>query len=226
MKRVHVLILTVLISINFSCSKNDDNSGNTALTNLDAGYIPFYPGNYWVYEHYKIDTLGNETLLNHYDSIAITDTEIMNGIQYLVFEGTWMSNPFLMDSLNMLRDSAGYYVNPSGIIHFTDQNFTDTLYSYTGVNNNTGEIIYESWYKMKSQPQTVNVPAGEFEALNYQGTIFTPNPNPGINEYRFKDRLFAKNAGMVLDTYFYLGSSDKMERRLKRYFIDKRSAIY
>jgi hypothetical protein len=226
MKRVHVLLLALLISISYSCSKEDNDNGNIELVPLNYGYIPFYPGNYWVYEHYKIDTLGNETLLNHYDSVFISGTETVNGISYIVFEGTWMSGAFIMDTLNMLRDSIGYYVNPSGIIHFTDQNFTDTLYSFTGVNNNTGEVMYESWYKMEPQPHIISVPAGDFEVLNYHGTVYTPNPNQGVQDYRYKDRLFAKNVGMVLDTYYFLGSPTKFERRLIRYLVDQRSAVY
>lgn len=226
MKRVNFLIIAALILIITSCSKDENNSGTTSLVIPEAGYIPFYPGNYWVYEQYMIDTLGNETMLNHYDSIAITGTTMVNGIQYLVFEGTWMSGPEFVDTIYMLRDSSGYYVDPSGWIHFTDQNFTDTLNTYTGLNNHTGDTLYQSWYKMESQLQNINVPAGEFDALNYQGTIYTHNPNQGVQVIRYKDRFYSNNVGMVLDTYFYLGSPNRMERRLKHYFIDQRSFIY
>ncbi len=225
MKRVNVFIITVLILILASCSKNENNNSNTSLVIPDAGYIPFYPGNYWVYEHYKIDSLGNETFLETYDSVAITGTEMVNGIPYLVFEGTWMSGLELMDTVYLLRDSLGYYVDPSGWIHCTDQNFTDTLETFAMVVSNN-DTLYEVWYKMLSEPQIISVPAGEFEALNYQGTIYTHNPNQGVPDIRYKDRYYSNNVGLVLDTYFYLGSPYKMERRLKHYYVDKGSFIF
>ena len=225
MKRVKILGIAVLILTLASCNKNDDNnSDNTQLVPWDAGYIPFYPGNYWVYEQYKIDTLGNETLLNTYDSVVITGTTNINGIPYLVFEGIWMSGPDLVDTVYMLRDSLGYYVDPSGWIYFSDENFTDTLASSTLIIN--GDTLYESWYKMESEPQIVSVPAGTFDVLNYRGTIHTINPNPHVADIRYKDKLYSKNVGQVLDTYFYLGSPDRFERRLKHYFVDQRSAVH
>lgn len=225
MKRVNFLMIAALILVFFSCSENDDDMGSTQLVALDAGYIPFYPGNYWVYEQYRIDTLGNETILDTYDSVFISRIEVVNGIQYFVFEGTWMSSPDSIDNLFALRDSAGYFVDPSGTIYFTDQNFTDTLETFTFVISN-GDTLYESWYKMESEPQTISVPAGEFEALNYHGTIHTIYPNPQVPAIRYKDKLYSKNVGLVLDNYFYLGSPNRFERRLKHYYIDQQSFLY
>jgi len=222
MKRVNFLIFTVLMFTLFSCSKDENNNGNTNLTPWEAGYIPLYPGNYWVYEHYKIDTLGNETFSDNYDSVVITGIEIIGGVQYFVFEGTWMSSPDPMDTLFALRDSAGYFVDPSGTIYFTDQNFTDTLETFTFVISN-GDTLYESCYKMESEPQVVTVPAGTFETLNYNGTIRTIYPAPNVQKIRDKDQLYAKNVGQVLDTYFYLGSPNRFERRLKHYFVNQQS---
>ncbi len=223
MKRVQILIIAALFITFASCSKDDDKNGDTILTAPEAGYIPFYPGNYWVYEQYRIDTLGNETLLNHYDSIVITGTTVIDGKSYYVFEGTWMSGSLAMDTLNMLRDSSGYYLSPSGNVNFTDQNFTDTLHTYTVVNNHTGDTLFQAWYKMESQPQMITVPSGEFEALNYLGTIYTHNPNQGVQEIRYTDRYFTKNVGMIFDTYYYIGSPNRMERRLKHYYVNENS---
>lgn len=222
MKRVNFLMIVALMFAFFSCSEKDDDTGSTQLVTPEAGYIPFYPGNYWVYDQYKIDTLGNETLLNTYDSVFISGIEVVNGIQYFVFESTWMSGPDLTDTLYLLRDSAGYYVDPTGWIHFTDQNFTDTLETYSMVTPN-GDTLYDSWYKMLEEPQIISVPAGEFEALNYQGTIYTHVPSQGVPYTRYKDRYFTNDIGIVFDTYFYLGSPLRMERRLKHYYIDQQS---
>ncbi|MCF8367948.1 MAG: hypothetical protein K9G76_02820 [Bacteroidales bacterium] len=217
MKRVIFLFLPALILVFTSCSRDEDTTINQPETT--DSYIPLHIGNYWVFDQYKIDTLGIETLMDTYDSLVITGVESINGKSYYVFEGTWLSGPELTDTVYMLRDSSGYCVDPLGWIHFTDQNFVDTLETFTMVSLNN-DTLYESYYKVLPDPQIVSVPAGEFEALNYQGTIFTHNPNQGVPPFRYKDQYFTNNVGMVLDTYFYLGSPVKMERRLKNYFID------
>jgi hypothetical protein len=47
------------LAILTSCQKNDENP-----LQKKSVYLPLEIGNYWVYEHYKIDTLGNETKLS------------------------------------------------------------------------------------------------------------------------------------------------------------------
>ena len=224
MKKVKILIIVILALTMGSCSKENSNNNNTQLVPLDYGYIPFYPGNYWVYDQYMIDTLGNETLLDTYDSVAITGTQNVAGITYLVFEGTWLSGQNFFDTVLLLRDSAGYYVDPTGWVHFSDENFSDTLASSIYIVN--GDTLYESWYKMQSGPQSVTVPAGTFDILTYLGTIHTFNPAPHVPEIRYKDKLYARNVGLVRDTYYYLNSPNRYERRLNNYYVDKRSSIH
>lgn len=220
MKRLLFLLSIPAIVVFISCSKNDMNSENTQLKELDFGYIPLYPGNYWIYDHYKIDKAGNETLLDSYDSIAITGTALENGKPYLVFEGTWANMEM------KLRDSSGYYVNPAGNIHMSDDHFMDTLSFYTFRNNHTGDTIYQSWYQLLEDPGSVVVDAGAFETVNFRGTILTFNPNQGVDSIRYKNQLYSRNTGLVLDTYYFLGSTEKFERRLVRFFVDKRSAVH
>jgi hypothetical protein len=173
-----------------------------------------------VYDHYKIDGEGNETLLDYYDSIAITGTVVENGKSFLVFEGTWANMGM------KLRDSSGYYVNPAGNIHMSEGHFDDTLSINTFQNNNTGDTLYQSWYQLLEDPSSVVVNAGEFETVNFRGTILTFNPNQGVDLIRYKDQLYSRNTGLVLDTYYFLGSPDKYERRLARFFVDQRSAVH
>lgn len=226
MKRVLLLFAVATFLVLASCSKNDNESGGSQPTDPDYGYIPFYPGNYWIYEHFKIDSLGNETLQDVYDSVVITGTTTINSLSYYVFQGTFMSGVNDLDTVMILRDSAGYYVDPSGNIHMADNNFTDTL-SYTAfTNNNTGDTLYQSWYKMEEEPGQATVEAGVFETVNYMGTILTHNPAPGVDSIRYKDQLYSRNSGQVLDTYFYLGAPLLFERRLIKYYVDENSVTY
>jgi hypothetical protein len=200
-----------------SCNRSDDET-TTPAGPWGANYLPAYPGNYWVYGHYRIDTLGNETLQNTYDSLAVTGKASIDGQHYIVFEGTWMSGPDPMDTVMLLRDSAGCYVDPDGVIHFSYMNFTDTLHTHYGVFN-AGDTLFAVWKKMENEPQWVKVDAGSFEALNYKETVFTYEPNTGVPAFRHENTLFSKHVGMILDTYHYLGSPVRFERRLLRYHV-------
>ncbi len=222
MKKVMVFAVAAATFALISCNKNDE-APSTPSGPWGAGYIPAYPGNYWVYEHIRIDTLGNETPQNTYDSIAVTGKAVIGGREYIVFKGTWRSAPELMDTVMLLRDSAGCYVDPAGEIHFSYSNFTDTLLAFNAVQNPAGDTMYTLWRRMEPEPQWVTVAAGTFQALNFRGTVLTSDPNPGVPAFRYQDKLFARNTGMVLDTYHYLGSPTRFERRLKRYHVSDRS---
>ena len=218
MRKVFVIITLATTLALFSCNRNDETT-SAPRTPWGAGYLPAYPGNYWVYGHYRIDTLGTEILQDTYDSIAVTGKTVIDGSEYIVFEGTWMSGPEFMDTVMLLRDSAGCYVDPAGRIHFSYTNFSDTLYLDFGVFNAAGDTLFARWRFMEENPQWVTVEAGTFEALNYKGTIQTFDPNPGVPALRYEKRMFSQNVGMVIDTYYYLGSPNRFERRLQRYLV-------
>lgn len=221
MKRVSSYAFVLLLIMMISCNKDDDSEIENQPTVPDNSYIPLQQGNYWIYEHYKIDTAGNETLMDVYDSLFISGSTIIQSNTYFIFEGTWMSGTEVTDTVYQLRDSLGYFVDPAGWIHFSTDNFTDILATLTYEIN--GDTLYESWYKMETDPAQVSVGAGTFATVNYKGTILTHNPSPGVEDYRYKDRLYSENVGQVLDTYFYLGSPIRFERRLKTYYVDENS---
>lgn len=54
-------------------SSKKDNPAQPELLN----YTPLSIGNYWVYETFKVDTNGNEELLNNYDSLVINRDTII-----------------------------------------------------------------------------------------------------------------------------------------------------
>ena len=222
MKKGLIFVVAAATLTLLSCNRNDDNTPSPPGP-WGAGYIPVYPGNYWIYEHYRIDTLGNETLQNDYDSIVVTGKATVNGNSFIVFEGTWNSGPNALDTVLMLRDSSGYYVDPDGRIHFSYVNFSDTLNSIVSINKHTGDTLYELSYKMDKEPAWVTVPAGTFETLNCVGTVYTHIPNPGVPSLRYMDEMYAQGTGVVLRTYYYLGSPVRFERRLARYYVSDQS---
>jgi hypothetical protein len=63
----------------------------------------------------------------------------------------------------------------------------------------------------------VTVPAGTFETLNYKGTVTMPQDNPGIQNPRYINTLYAKGTGKILETYFFLNDASINEKRLLRH---------
>lgn len=62
-----LIYLGLLVALFTSCDK--DNSTPIIDSADKANYFPLQIGNYWVYEHYDIDSLGNETIKNRTDSV-------------------------------------------------------------------------------------------------------------------------------------------------------------
>ena len=214
----NLFYLGLVIILFTSCEKDDSPTINYSAEETD--YLPLGIGNYWIYKHYDIDSLGNETERDIIDSVIINRDTIINNNQYFILEGT--NYPFSGSAWgvkDILRDSSGYIVDEKGQIRFSVDNFSDTLDSKVGVFND--DTLYTLTYQMEIVTNPVTIPAGEFEVLNFKGTITTPQQIPGTKNPRFLDNLYSNNVGKVLETYFYLHSPIISEKRLIRYHIVK-----
>lgn len=208
--------LVVVVTLFASCEKENSNPPIDPV--VEANYFPLEIGNYWIYDHYDIDSLGNETKRNRTDSVILSRDTIINGNQYFVLEGT--NYPYdggRWGIVDVLRDSSGYIVSANGKIKFSVDNFTDTLASKFEISGQ--DTLFVLTYQMEEITNQVVVPAGEFEALNYKGTVITTNPNQGVKNPRYLNNYFADNVGKVLQTYFFLSSPIISEKRLVRYKI-------
>lgn len=207
-----LFLVVFAISLFASCSK--DKSNPTEKSN----YFPLQIGNYWVYNHYSIDSLGNETDINKTDSVVIKRDTTINNNQYFILEGTnYPYNGDRWEILDYLRDSSGYLINANGIIKCSESNFTDTLVSKTEIIG--GDTLYFLTYQMEESSNNIIVPAGEFEAINFKGTVVVPKDHPGIKNPRFMNNYYVDGVGKILDTYFFLSSPIISEKRLVRYNI-------
>lgn len=199
-----------------SCQK-DEIDDKPEETQKHIEHLPLKTGNYWIYEHYEIDSLGNEIKKSKIDSVIITGDTIINDKTYSVLKGTYVGSRFKI--LDILRDSSGYLVNDKGQIKFSEDNFEDTLLVY---NSTVGDSTYATiYYKMEKQDSPITIPAGTFgDVLNYKGYIkFYRKGNPF---YRDKNKYYAKDIGVILDTYYWTSQAyfKRYERRLVRYHIE------
>lgn len=207
------LMMAALIS----CNENDENPIDDLPVIVD--YLPMQTGNYWIYGHYEIDTLGKVTDEARTDSVVITGDTLINNKQYFIFEGTNYPYNAAWGIIDLLRDSSGYIVNAQGVIKFTYRNFDDILVSKTEII--AGDTIYSLEYRMVNPDSIITVPAGSFSVLDYQGTVKTAEDLPGIDNPRFLNNFYADEVGRVVETYFYLNHPSIHEKRLVRYKAEK-----
>lgn len=216
----HVFIF--LISL-ISCEKVIESTNDAPVV-----YLPMSVGNYWIYQHYKIDSLGNEMPLRNYtDSVYIVKDSIINGDRYYKFESSIYFEKFK----GFFRDSCGHLIKSTGEIIFSATNFVDTIRYEYGYNKPYGAnrlLYYLIKSKMNPVKQFVNTPLDNYNALmindfltfyyyDWSGNMID-TLNTSLNTY------FAPNIGMVKDTYRYYRETkqekSKVERRLLRYKIN------
>ena len=202
-----------------SCEKNDP------ITGIDdpdlpstPGYFPHTLGSFWVYQHVVIDPTGTEIVRAETDSVIISRDTLINGKLYYVFEGSnYPFNGGKWGIIDILRDSMGYVVNQHGEVKLSNSNFTDTLHVKTEIIRD--EILYIASYRMEKQSLKYSVPAGDFDVINFKGTVNSEKEVEGIPNPRYLNTLYAEGVGNVLKTYFYFSSPDIFEKRLLRYTI-------
>jgi hypothetical protein len=201
---------------------------NLDLSQKIPNYTPMTVGNYWIYQHYRIDSLGVETKLSLFDSVAIIGDTTINNKKYIV---SYVNDALMQGSyhLSFTRDSAGYLVDEVGNKLFTANNFTDTLKKFTYFYN--GIKIYNSSAKMEKHEGLITVPAGNFEVLNVKETIKILARHNDKGEWEslntieypviYNNTYYTPNIGKILDTYQYLSdyNRNQYEKRLIRYKI-------
>ena len=115
MKKSSVIFGLILMSYLTSC-RTDDGSVDPQVTPItNADYLPDKNANYWVYEIYKVDSSGMETLLGN-DTMTVADTNL-NGVDFKNYRYKHCpSQAFQLSKL--MRYSSGFMTNQHGQIVF------------------------------------------------------------------------------------------------------------
>lgn len=211
------VILPMLFAV--SCKKDDKDEPKPQVK---SDYLNLKVGNYWVYEHYKIDSLGNETHTSYVDSVVITRDTMINNLLYYVFEGVEMSGS-QWKTLGYYRDSAKCLVDRNGNVIFSEINFSDTINEIVSYITPPDTLFY-IYTLMEDPGKTITVPAGTFNALNAKGylTMHYSYIAPGNEIYHVElNRYFGFGVGEILSTWTfaneYYSSRAYYEKRLVRY---------
>lgn len=195
----------------------------------EAGaYTQLAVGNYWIYDKYVIDTMGNETALHSIDSIYIEKDTVINGETYfkMIEPAYSITTPYPLGSLKkeiFLKDSLHYLVTTNHHIIFSSMDFNTILSSYY-----TYALGSDSAYIITTQMQEVAIPtttpAGTFNTLIFNKKLVfltTACINLYGDSLEFKTK-YAKNVGMlVMPLPMLPNQTTKIERRLVRYHVNE-----
>jgi hypothetical protein len=215
---IPIIALTVFAS---SCKKEIiEKCEPIVIKESEQSYKSYYPlakGSYWIYQHYKVDSLGNEEALNTFDTTSVIGDTIIKGLKFYIVKS---SNKPTGNYTQYLRDSLNFTVFNNGKIKTCPSNFLDTLNS--GVYLTNGDTLFTVYQKVDKY-QNINLPIGSFVGLNIPH-YFTSYSLYGLHSGKIKysdNEIYAENIGKIISTYRYLGGysmyKQYYERRLVEY---------
>jgi len=210
MKRV--FYVSFVLSLFFIACNNDDDSSNNEQEVVENFYA-LKIGNNWKYEYFRrVGQTDEFETLNIVEEVEITETTIIGGETYFVFQSTTTGNDGDMLDIpengittKNKRDSLGYLVELDKPILFSNENIEDYLLSDNDWGNVYGVLLEGT--------EQINVPAGSFTCN--QNEIYaildeTVEIAPGRDRVYFSDGI-----GEIFREYSSVSNPDHWwEKRL------------
>jgi len=217
MRNSIIVILVIAFFCLFSCKKDKDQDNTNDPETTYPNFAQLKVGNYWVYEIFNIDSIGNATSSNKFDSCYIEKDTTINNLNYFVFRKTCS---MFITPTTFIHDSLHYVVDNHGKIIFSSQDFTSIFYTtYTTIQPN--DTASENSFKMDDKNVVVSTPYGSFTTYNFKETC-NIYPDHVVNtNTRYWNTRYAENVGIVTQSIaVFLYSQDTYERRLVRYHLN------
>ncbi len=198
----HLIYCSLTLLILTSCS--DD--GPDVQVRTISSFSQLSIGNYWVYDWYEVEPDGSESPMQLRDTLMIESDTLIEGRRMFVRTGTFMSQP----RREILYDSISH------LLTYPDRLALFTLDTREEITRNFGPAdapLSVGTYRLNTVLETITVPAGEFQCLNFQGTIESLELDYPFGT-RFNSNLYTEGIGLVkLTTQFYRQAND-LEMRL------------
>ncbi|MBK5286059.1 MAG: hypothetical protein JJE25_11720 [Bacteroidia bacterium] len=218
-----LLIVCCIFFISFYSCKKDETIVIIPPTpvipqaNTVDEFTMFHPGNYWIYQWFRIDSLGT-IAQSEEDSCYYKGDTIINGNTYQIVKYWWV---FPWDQY--LRDSSGYLLQGWPVLSTAVTN--DTFNVWQSNDTSIGNIT-SFYYTVTSLANSITVPAGTFNNIldvtnsQYRNPISNTIINPVIAH-----TYYAKNIGKISEQFYYSGELFSHphvvhERRLIRYHVN------
>ena len=206
------IVLVPLVFIQACCKKD-----STQQPISYPSYSKLAVGNYWIYGQFTIDTMGNATTMNIYDSVYVEKDTIINNQTYFK---VYKPMAFIIPAgYAFLRDSLHYIINSSGAILFSSEDFT-TVFNEV-YHTNGADTTYRLVTKMEDKDATILTPAGAFTTSDFRHTYYMYPNYSGAGNPRYLHSRYAKDVGLVAETFpFYSLNPNYVERRLVRFHVN------
>lgn len=214
--KIKLFTFIVIVSLLNSCKSDDENFVNLPINQLYQDYSASKVGNYWIYQHYKIDNNGISTPIEVFDSCFVEKDTTINSKKYSKLFRPNHNNLFPYNQF--IRDSLHYIVNSRGEILFSSQDFQTVFYSHSDILN-SNDTVCKSFFKMDNKNATTLTPAGTFITSNAKETQYFYSHNV-ITLTKTRNTLYAEKIGIVSESAFIFPMAMyNYERRLVRYSI-------
>ncbi|MDW3194218.1 MAG: hypothetical protein R8G66_17725 [Cytophagales bacterium] len=189
-----------------ACSTNDQDLPVPRLITTVSEYSQLEVGNYWIYDWFEVQPDGSETPMELRDTLRIEADTLIEGRTMFVRAGTFMGQP----RHEILYDSISHLLTyPERLPIFVFDSSQEFIRNFGPVD----APISIGTYRQKTAVETIEVPAGVFDCINFQGTIESLELDYPHGT-RFNNNLYARDVGLVqLTTQFYSQPSD-LEMRL------------
>ncbi len=214
-KSILFTAFAALLLFTYACKEDDETPDPDPV--VYDNYAMLKTGNYWIYEQFTVDSLGNATPTGIYDSCYIEkDTVIHGNTYYKMVRAPYLG---MAPVILYLRDSLHYVVDYSGMRYFSSKDYT-SVFDY-GVISMEGDTIAERRMQMANPDVVIQVPAGNYTTSDCQihYKMHAPYTMNGTN--RFQHTRYAKNTGIVSETMpFFLSIPTYTERRLVRCYLN------
>ena len=216
-KAAIALLLLISTCLIYSCEKDKETDKRIPPVTY-PNFSKFNVGSYWVYQQFRVDSMGNATPTNDFDSCYVEKDTLINGFSYVkTYRPTqfWPNIPY-----TIVRDSLHYIVTTGGKVVFSSQDFQTVFYSYYSVLDN-GDTMYHATNTMEDKDLSVTTPAGTFITSNFRRTVTYYPPFDYNGKHRYMHMRYAENIGIVIESLpFFSADPNYTERRLVRYHIN------
>jgi hypothetical protein len=183
-------------------------------------YANLQAGNYWIYQVFRVDSIGVDSAMNIYDSVYVEkDTMIRGNMYYKIMKPEFYGSKYYLPSFQ--RDSLHYIVDYHRGVVFSSQDFSTVFkskYLISYLISPVDSVGYVE-FRMMDRNMNVFVPAGSFITSNFCERWLM---HPYFRQYAPLERKvnarYAANVGMVVEGFpFFSMDSHIYERRLIRY---------
>jgi len=214
-----IILSGLFLTTMFSCKKEEIDinmvctSDSTGVSIQKSPYFPMQVGNYWIYQHYQVDTLNHtENLTIPYDSLVIDRDSIIDGYKYYVFQGKifgqgdWGIHSILrvegLDLINTFGNIVATHDIPSGVLF-------DTTVFY----QQTQDTLYRIMSKMIGETEFVSTPFSSVECIVKKECLSNMSLSPAAEKNNYI--YYGYGLGKVKFIYNYMSPPVHIFREMR-----------